>query len=71
MTLKDLIDVSEPNLIISEGGYDNPFITLHDLDCYSSEEFKDVLSPEMLNRKVDSIKVANYAIKVNLEEVER
>lgn len=71
MTLKDLIDVSEVSLIISERGYSNPFLTLRELDCYSSEEFEDVLTPEMLSRKIDTIRAENGYIFVNLEEVER
>ena len=71
MTLKELIDISENDLIISEGGYDYPFITLKGLDCNLSEEFKDVLSPEMLNRKVEAIKPVEFGIKVWLEVLAR
>ena len=71
MTLKELIDISESTLVISEGGYSYPFIVLRELDSYSSEDFKDVLTADMMSRKIDVIKVESNWICVNLEEVER
>lgn len=71
MTLGELIDVSEDDLLISESGYNYPLIALKGLDCNSSEEYKDVLAPGMLNRNVDSIKAGEAVIRVWLEEVER
>lgn len=71
MTLKELIDISEVPLVISEGDYRYPFITLQELDCYSSDEFSDVLSEDMLNRKIKTIKAKDSLIYVCLWEVER
>lgn len=71
MTLKDLMDTSETNLVISEGGYGFPFLIIYSLDCNSSEEFRDVLTPEMLSRNVASIKGGHETIYVALEVPER
>lgn len=70
MTLGELIDVTEDDLLISEG-YECPIIALKGLDCYSSVEYKGVLAPEMLDRNVDNIKAGDRFIKVYLEVLER
>ena len=54
MILKDLIDVSEPNLIISEGGYDNPFITLHDKE-FTLEDFSCEHCPAFINGVIETL----------------
>ena len=71
MILRELMDISENDLILSEGGYDYPFMVLKGLDCCLSGDFEDVLSPEMLNRKVEAIKPVEFGIKVWLEVLAR
>lgn len=67
MTLRDLIDVSETPLLISEDGYSFPFLNVRELDCNTANEFSDEFSEDFLNRKVDSLKVEHDIICVNLE----
>lgn len=69
MTLKDLIDISETKLIVGFGGYDDPLIEINELDIHWSEDFVDILSPEIMNRKVESIKSLpdEQGIRVSLE----
>lgn len=67
MTLKDLIDVSEVPLLISEDGFYAPFLCILSLDRNSSEEFKDVFTTELLSRKISMIKIKDHYIAVNLE----
>ena len=69
MTLKDLIDVSEVPLIIYEGRSYFSLLTLNGVNRYSSDDFKDVLTPKMLDRRVIAIKAENGCISVNLEVV--
>lgn len=73
MRLKELIDVSEGDLVICENGYDYPFLTIRQLEDNNSDDFKDVFSKEFLNREVDSFRIEGSLcgfIKVNLREVE-
>lgn len=67
MTLAELIDVSENTLIISEGGYENPFLTISQLDANSASDFTDVFTEEFLNRNIDILRAGEGYIKVNLE----
>ncbi len=66
MTLAELIDVSENTLIISEYGYENPFLTISNLDCNCTDDFSDVLTKEFLDRNIEFLRAGDGYIKVNL-----
>lgn len=67
MKLSDLIDVSEVPLVVSEGGYDKPFFTIH-VNNYYSSEFQEVLTTYTLSRKVNNINICGGLLLVDLEE---
>lgn len=71
MTLRELIDISEVPLVISEEDHTYQFMILHELNIYSSDDFKDLLTKDMLDRKIRVMKAKDSVIYVCLEEVAR
>lgn len=69
-SLRDLLDYVEVPIVISEGDFSNPVITLNALDYYFLEEYERILTPEFLDREVYRIKAGEYKILVALKEVE-
>jgi hypothetical protein len=70
MTLRDLLDDFESDLLISEGGYTRPFLIIKGLDDNVADSYSDVFRPAFLNRNVIGIKaVSKRRTAVCLEEV--
>lgn len=70
MTLRDLLNDCESDLVISEGGYTYPFLIIKGLDDNVAESYSDVFRSEFLDRNVIGLRaVSKRRTAVCLEEV--
>ena len=70
ITLRELLDIVEVPVVISEEDFGGFLMVLNQLDFYSSEDFKYILAPEFLDREVYRLKTQDNNILVALKEVE-
>lgn len=69
ITLRELLDIMEVSLVISEKYFDNVLVILK-TDEYTPETYTSILAPEFLDREVYRMKTQDNNILVALKEVE-